>query len=49
MSTTKVAVSLDSTSQNRTLSTQRLGATIGRVSPEDLEQLVERLNDREAN
>jgi mRNA interferase MazF len=32
-------------SQIRTLSTQRLGATIGRVSPEELEQLVEGLNE----
>jgi mRNA interferase MazF len=32
-------------SQIRTLSTQRLGATIGRVSPEELEHLVEGLNE----
>jgi len=32
-------------SQVCTLSTQRLGATIGRISPEELEQLVEGLNE----
>jgi mRNA interferase MazF len=32
-------------SQVRTLSTERLGAKIGRVSPEELEQLVEGLNE----
>jgi mRNA interferase MazF len=32
-------------SQIRTVSTQRLGASIGRVSPEELEQLVEGLNE----
>jgi mRNA interferase MazF len=32
-------------SQVRTLSTLRLGARIGRVSPEELEQLVEGLNE----
>jgi mRNA interferase MazF len=32
-------------SQIRTLSTKRMGATIGRVSPEELEQLVEGLNE----
>ena len=32
-------------SQIRTLSTQRLGANIGRVSPEELEQLIEGLNE----
>jgi len=32
-------------SQVRTLSTQRLGARVGRVSPEELEQLVEGLNE----
>src|SRR5271165_3997638 len=32
-------------SQVRTLSTQRLGARIGRVSPEELEQLIEGLNE----
>jgi mRNA interferase MazF len=32
-------------SQVRTLSTQRLGATIGRVSLEELELLVEGLNE----
>jgi mRNA interferase MazF len=31
--------------QIRTLSTQRLGAWIGRVSPEDLEQIVAGLNE----
>jgi mRNA-degrading endonuclease toxin of MazEF toxin-antitoxin module len=31
--------------QVHTLSTQRLGATIGRVSPEELEQLVEGLHE----
>jgi mRNA interferase MazF len=32
-------------SQVRTLSTRRLGTTIGRVSPEELEQVVEGLNE----
>jgi mRNA interferase MazF len=32
-------------SQVRTLSTERLGARIGRVSPEELEQVVEGLNE----
>jgi mRNA interferase MazF len=32
-------------SQVRTLSTQQLGASIGRVSPEELEHLVEGLNE----
>ena len=32
-------------SQIRTLSTQRLGASIGRVSHEELEQLIEGLNE----
>jgi mRNA interferase MazF len=32
-------------SQVRTLSTRRLGAKIGRVSPEELEQLVDGLNE----
>ena len=32
-------------SQVRTLSTQRLGARIGRMSPEELERLVEGLNE----
>jgi mRNA interferase MazF len=32
-------------SQVRTLSTQRLGLTIGRVSPEELEQVVTGLNE----
>jgi mRNA interferase MazF len=31
--------------QVRTLSTQRLGASIGRVSPEELDQLVQGLNE----
>jgi mRNA interferase MazF len=32
-------------SQIRTLSTERLGARIGRVSPEELDRLVEGLNE----
>ena len=32
-------------SQVRTLSVERLGATIGRLSPEDLDLLVEGLNE----
>jgi mRNA interferase MazF len=32
-------------SQVRTLSTERLGARIGRVSPEELDRLVEGLNE----
>jgi mRNA interferase MazF len=31
-------------SQIRTLSTQRLGAWVGRVSPEELDQIIEGLN-----